>query len=32
MKKIDFVNGTTVNGAETFNEIQDNIEEVFKSR
>lgn len=29
MKKINFVNGTTINGAETFNQIQDNIEDVF---
>ena len=29
MKKIDFVNGTTINGAETFNEMQDNVEKVF---
>ena len=29
MEKINFVNGTTINGAETFNEIQDNVEKVF---
>lgn len=29
MKKINFVNGTTIDGASTFNTIQDNIEEVF---
>lgn len=29
MKKINFVNGTTINGAETFNQLQDNIEDVF---
>lgn len=29
MKKINFVNGTTIDGAETFNQLQDNVEEVF---
>ncbi|MBQ7798755.1 MAG: hypothetical protein IJ371_06510 [Clostridia bacterium] len=29
MKKINFVNGTTIDGASTFNTIQDNVEEVF---
>lgn len=29
MKKIDFVNGTTIDGAETFNDMQQNVEEVF---
>lgn len=29
MKKINFVNGTTIDGASTFNTMQDNIEEVF---
>lgn len=29
MKKIEFVNGTTIDGASTFNQMQDNVEEVF---
>lgn len=29
MKKINFVNGTTIDGASTFNQMQDNVEEVF---
>lgn len=29
MKKIDFVNGTTIDGAKTFNDMQSNVEEVF---
>lgn len=29
MKKINFVNGTTIDGASTFNEMQNNVEEVF---
>lgn len=29
MKKINFVNGTTIDGASTFNQMQNNVEEVF---
>lgn len=29
MKKIELVNGTTIDGASTFNQMQDNVEEVF---
>lgn len=29
MKKINFVNGTTIDGAQTFNDLQDNVEKVF---
>lgn len=30
MKKIEFVNGTTINGAETFNQLQENIEKAIE--
>ena len=29
MQKIEFTNGTTINGASTFNAMQDNVEDVF---
>ena len=29
MKKIEFVNGATIDGAKTFNDMQSNVEEVF---
>ena len=32
MKKIKFVNGTTIDAAETFNNMQTNIEEVFNGK
>lgn len=32
MKKINFVNGTTIDGASTFNQMQDNVEEVFNGK
>lgn len=32
MQKIQFTNGTTINGASTFNAMQDNVEDVFNGK